>query len=284
MKSHERSPKGLIKETVDMKSSLPVHGTQAVRKRYRHLLTSEWTESTLDQVVELVDAQLPESRKLFDLTFNGTMFDLWERGSQPLLVNSVLVELMRANEDLLGAAPPTRITTPSGTRLSRRWIRYLNCLTSLVLPIRYRLEGDAELFLDSLSLLFLQSIHAFAPGLRDKQTGDQTDLLWHVMALHCSTAWQHNLAHQQYLLSCLFHELNLPKREEQALRNSFSLTDLDDHDFLSKAQAVWYCLADQRRLMEAREFILYVARIAPPTAIEELREMMEDSLVPAKSA
>ena len=76
------------------------------------------------------------------------------------------------------------------------------------------------------------------------------------MWLHCHSASTSDLAHQQYLLACLFRELNLKEQEELALQNSYSLTSVGAHDFLTKAAAVWACLLIQNRPTDTRDFVL----------------------------
>jgi len=259
---------------------------------YRRLLTHDWDNASFEAMIDLVNRQLPRTIDAAVLAFDGTLFDPWLNQHEPIVVSEKLRALLDAySPALLGAyttsllpALPSRMRFPSGKNQKKLFERIIHVSALLVLPARRRLDGNIELFLDSLSLLYLAASHILCPKLEEQELREEKALLANAMWLHCQTAWITELSHQQYLLACLFHFMNLHDQEQIALKNAFFLTDASDHDFLSKAQAVWDSLLQQKRSEDARAFILQATRRAPETALAELSEMLGDTFAAAKSA
>ncbi len=259
---------------------------------YRRLLRRDWDHAAFEAMIALVNRQLPPPTDAASLAFDGTLFDPRHNPHEPIVVNEQLHALLSAySPALLGAYTtsllpnlPSEIRLPKEKTPKKLSERAFHVSALLVLPARRRLEGNVELFLDSLSLLYLAASHFLCPKLKENDLREQKALLANAMWLHCQTVWVTELPHQQYLLACLFHFLDLHDQEQIALKNAFFLTETGDHDFLSKAQAVWDCLLQQKRPEDARTFILQATRRAAETALVELSEMLGDTFASVKSA
>jgi hypothetical protein len=266
-----------------MKPILHVKSSQASAAAYRKLLRAEWDVAALDRMLDLVDQQL-SGGDCFRLANDGVLFERSVRAVEALTISQTLRAQVEAFERSLVPPLPDSLAPRKKKQDTKRWQQFVRCSSALLLPARCRLEGDTSLLLDSLSMLYLAALESLAPQLEEAGWSEERAVLWNAMWLHAQVAWGRNLAHQQYLLAALFREMDLPEQEERALRNSYSLTAAGEHDFLTKAQAVWACLLDQNRPDEAREFILHVARAAPEGSLAELSDLLSETFVPAKSA
>ena len=83
---------------------------------------------------------------------------------------------------------------------------------------------------------------------------------------------------QQYMLSVLARYLGDRDLEENALRSAFRLTDPDEHDYLTLAQSYWHFLLENQRHEDAETFLLDVYRRAPQNLLDEIREMLDETL------
>ena len=80
-----------------------------------------------------------------------------------------------------------------------------------------------------------------------------------------------------FLKSSLFHYLKLTQQETDALMESFRLTDPGEHDYLTKAQAVWMSLLERNELSKAKAFMLDVYRVCPQSAREAVQEILDET-------
>ena len=59
---------------------------------------------------------------------------------------------------------------------------------------------------------------------------------------------------------------------------AFLATPASEHDYLTKAQALWFAMMDKKDYTRAFEFLLNLHRQALPEHLKEIREMINTSL------
>ena len=140
----------------------------------------------------------------------------------------------------------------------------------------YEIGNPAALFLDSQSLLFLGAVHFLLPALDHAGMAADRKSLIAALWVHC-LLWDADLAHMLFLKSSLFSYLGMKDYEADSLVQSFRLTDPEDHDYVSKAQAAWMCLLDDDQVVKAKQFMLDVYRTCPQDARTEVREILDET-------
>jgi hypothetical protein len=248
-----------------MKKPIVLESNPGLVRRYRDLLTQDWTEATLAETLELLTAQLPaeERSRFISIT-------------DPFKTIRVFSKFI---------AIPAKISAVQSDKRSRKHndIQKQTLVDSversvafLLFQLSYAIEGECELFVDSQSLLYLCVIHFLLPALDSRQMTTERNALVSALAIHGLT-WESNLPHMLYLKSLLFHYLDQTLRETDALVESFKLTDSEDHDYVTKAQAAWMSMVDDHQIGRAKEFMLEVYRNCPQNARAEVREILDET-------
>jgi hypothetical protein len=207
----------------------------------------------------------------------------------PTNASDVLVEyLERVNADVIeeGArtealrAPPRR-RTGDRLRLARLSIEVRAFLMFPDFPSdgepRFRLLGDAPLYRDTQSVLFVSTVRELLPALRQHSMRQEHDALIPVLLAHSLIVWQADPAHQQHLRGLLFDELGDSASSLEARRQAFWLTPVTSHDYMTKAQILWSHLLDVGMKEQAEAFVLHLYRTAPPEYLDEIHEMIRDT-------
>jgi hypothetical protein len=234
-------------------------------REYRRLLTEDWTEKSLAGVLDLLAKQLPPAERGKIRKETETPLPV---GFVPMPVRLAIEENTRGN-----GHQPGRVGARPDEQLA-------SCVKStvffLLFQFAHTIEKESALFVDSQSLLFLCAIHALLPALSQKKMAGQRRSLLMALWFHCSI-WESDIPHLLYLRANLFHYLGLLENETSDLAQSFKLTPPDEHDYLTKAQAVWTSMLERNELSAAKEFMLEVYRNCPQTARGEVREILDET-------
>ena len=128
------------------------------------------------------------------------------------------------------------------------------------------------------SLLFLCSVEELLPRLKKQRLLLEHDCLVNALFIHTILVWREEPSHLYYLQSVLmdyleeyFSMLNL---RSQSLR----LTDVEDHSYLTKAQALWSDLMDFGKYKDAYSLLLYLTRYTPQSYQSEIEEMLSATI------
>ncbi|HEX4142198.1 MAG TPA: hypothetical protein VHY91_01500 [Pirellulales bacterium] len=248
-----------------MKTPIVLESNPGLVRRYRDVLTQDWTEATLAQTLELLTAQLPaeERSRFISIT-------------DPFKTIRLFSKVLAIPVKMSTAQPPRRSRKHDDSGKQTLVDSVERSLAFMLFQLSYAIDEKCELFIDSQSLLYLCVIHFLLPALDSRQMTTERNSLVSALAIH-SLTWESNLPHMLYLKSLLFHYLNQTSRETDALVESFKLTDPDDHDYVTKAQAAWMSMLDDHQVGRAKEFMLEVYRNCPQNARAEVREIIDET-------
>jgi len=248
-----------------MKKPISLEANPRLTRQYQDLLTQEWSEATLVGVLELLTDQLPvgERERFVEVTEPFKILRMFSK----FLPLAVTKSASRSDRR------PRARNNPSEQIVVDRVER--TC-AFLLFKLAYAIEGECALFVDSQSLLYLCVVHFLLPTLDSKQMVGERNSLVSALALH-SLTWDSNLPHMLYLRSVLFHYLDQTSNEIDALVESFRLTDPDDHDYVTKAQAAWMSMLNDHQIAKAKEFMLEVYRNCSLDARAEVREILDET-------
>lgn len=260
-----------------MKKRPPGKSRSSDARRYRQLLTGEWTDATLADALELAG----------DLLGGQVAATPVDSATNHRLLEKIqsLMPLIAPLEHKLSIR--SQLAKAWTARKSREQLR----LTRLILRIAHVLcaqwmestvPRDPAFFKDVQSLLFLCALDVLAPRLDSNAMKQERALLVAAMLIHLA-AWSNDAAHQQYLRARLYDYLDMRDEEELALKQAALLTPPSEHDFITKAQAAWMALMDHGKPREARDFLLEIYRRAPLESLEELREMLDETAPPTNA-
>lgn len=270
------------------------------RDAYQALLRSEWSKETLVQALDLLDSLAGP-----DLSRGGAMYGdsklflehrprkqweaLWPRWRDffSAIVDPLNPSLPDLPADLPLRKEPEQVETV-GLAL-RSLTRLLFPRFPWVLPHGSSPEvvifqqrsstwiSGQGLFRDVQSVAFQTCVLFVEPEMEALGLTPERALLLHGLNAHALLFWQHDPAHQQFLLG-LFHDA-CGQREAslEALRTAFARTHPVDHDYLTKAQLYWSRLRDAGRLREAEEFVLGLYRSAPQEHLAEIRQLIGET-------
>jgi hypothetical protein len=245
---------------------------------YRKLLASDWTVQSLDHTLILLWKELGHPKSSF-LSEEKTLDGNQER-SQRIDAKGIVVSRIQGFMDTLGikTLPPVPVKLPvrewNSSSLWRQ--RAEETWTLLIFQSLENLVGEADLFRDTQSILFLVARHFLLPALKSRHMRPEHDLLINAMYMHIMLTWQDFPSHQYYLKSILMDYLDLEEEARKSLLAAFETTSPQDHDFLSKAQAYWSYLLDGGHYDKAEAFLLQLYRTAPSPCLEEIQEMIKD--------
>jgi hypothetical protein len=174
-------------------------------------------------------------------------------------------------------APPERQSSPLSDSFQQSLGQHIEHAIAFLLFNSSHLTTEKQnLFIDSQSLLYLCVVHFLLPEIDRQKLKAKRDELITALWIH-GLMWDANLAHKLYLRSVLIHYLNQTTEETRALIASFRLTDPDDHDYVTKAQAAWMSMLDDNEVIRAKDFMLDVYRSCPQSALAEVREILDET-------
>jgi hypothetical protein len=249
-----------------------------LRQRYEALLKSDLSLTNLDSIIALLWDQIKD-------TPNATTYSWWTvlqpfgketlpRKSDPFVVDRIRSTSEMFHVPSLPSIPQgfTGIGTPDpqaahiAMRLETAW-------TYLVLPILTDITGARPFLLDTMSALFICTIDYVLSAIPDAFIPEKATLA-NAAFVHTVTAWQDNPAHQYYLQSLVMDYLQRYDARFECLKRSFLLTPVEDHSYLTKAQALWSDLFDFQLYGEAEKFLLDLYRNSSTSHLGEVREMI----------
>ena len=251
--------------------------TPPLRKAYQRLLTSGWHKRTLEAVLELLWKEIEAAHRLTDTSFrevlNPHRRGLPASGFDRQVIDEIRHFRRHFRSDLI---PPVPDDFPN--RRGRRQAQAETTWTYLVLDNLARLQGDTGFFADGRSLLFLLAIDFLLPELTEPADAAERACLVNALYMHTFITWTHDpqrQAHHFFLQAVLMDALGKPRLRRDNLRYALNLTDIEDHSFLTKAQAYVFSLLDAGQDEEAKRFLLRLYRHAPETYLAELQEMLD---------
>lgn len=267
---------------------LTLRATNSLVERYRTILTSHWSFSTIRDSLHLADDFLNQGEVPlgFSSVFSSTR--LREGHAHPL--PSQLRRYLQNFTNQTGEAHIPASYKKLPEKFPRRFLEKrkeeskltIEAIYNLTFPVLAQergdevvaLEGDISFLRDVQSLLFLLVAQYVLPTLQHERMSQEKAFLIPVLLNHCFIVWIDNPAHQNYLLAVLFDNLGIPELVLQHLYVSFRLTSPEEHDYLTKAQAYWTALIDAKKIDHAEEFALQLLRHSPEKHLDEIKEMM----------
>ncbi len=81
-----------------------------------------------------------------------------------------------------------------------------------------------------------------------------------------------------YFLSSIMGHLGNKKARLDYLEKSQSATPIDDHSFLTKANAYWAELLEVGRKKEALDYLLRINKVSPASYTEEINVMIKETV------
>ena len=249
--------------------------------RYRKLLVSDWDEGDLESTLGLARSVLARAGLLLRFPWEAPPKVVRKSSPRPYIVppraSDDLVEYLSRLNDVeerraqsaslvLGAAWPHewQLAQAAGFYFLR---------TSFPRPSMPTISDPTGFYRDILSLAFRQSADLLIPPLL-RTSPEQAQFLASAMDAFVRFAWDDNPSHRDTLLAELKDVLG-DRDGSLALRESaLQSTDPESHEYLTKAQALLFGLADAGRIEEAEIRTLEIARQAPLERLAELRELM----------
>jgi hypothetical protein len=254
---------------------LHVRATHADEERYRALLNLDWSKNTLESTLALLWGTIASSAMPAKIPWQKVLvFDEQRVISGRNLDRTILNPIMQF-APFFHRSPLPELPSTFSARKTRSTAIAETTWTYLIVQLLASLKGDTGIFCDSQSLLFLCAIDSLLPQLKGQNLSAEHDCLVNAMYLHAVFVWRDQQpSHMYYLLSALMDYLGDPAQKRSLLQCSFDLTPKDDHSYLTKAQALWSDMLDQKQYPEAMQFILSVARDSPRDNVPELTEML----------
>lgn len=254
---------------------LTVTAKQANIDRYHSLLTKEWTEHTLEGVLQLLWKEIGDSGHLKELPFRDVLKPNNGKSAQQAFRADIIDRIREFSgffaNSLIPAMPAT--SDFAGNK-SQSLAQAETVWTYLILHTLVPLKGNTGFFLDTQSLLFLTTVYFLLPTLKEQEYTSEQDCLINALYMHTLTAWIEQPDHFFSLLGILMDYLGKDKHKEVYLRLSLRLTPVDDESYLSKVQDFLFTLLDAKKHQEAWSFLLQTYKNAPAEYLHELEEMM----------
>ncbi len=136
-------------------------------------------------------------------------------------------------------------------------------------------KGDTHVLRDLQSLLFLECARVLVPRLGKAGLTDEVNHVLHALRAHATLFWTDDPAHQQYLLHVFFDLVGDKQSAKRLLWASLQATDVEAHEYLSKAQSFWSLLMEEGDYEEAQRFVLGLYRRGREEDLAEIREWVD---------
>jgi hypothetical protein len=186
----------------------------------------------------------------------------------------IIGTLRQASELLAEQRIPVMPTKFSEVRSDRSVTQAQQVWAYLCLQLFAQLSGETEMFADLQSLLFLCTIEELLPNLKKQRLQPEHDCLVNALFIHAVVVWRAEPSHLYYLQSVLMDYLEQYSSMLNLRLQSLRLTDVEDHSYLTKAQALWSDLMDFGSHEDAYRFLLHINRYTPPSYQPEIEEML----------
>lgn len=253
---------------------------QPARERYQQLLREEWDEATADKAIDILRQILADTPWVARL----------DQLAETLMARSFWPLLDLLSDPLHEALPPlppadTPLPDPQGDPHIHRAYR---AMVYLLLPTKPGMFGafapalllpaavpTPPLIRDVQSVLFQSTVFEVLPVLQDASRPVH-DLLVHGLHAHALLFWRHQPAQQQLLFGLLYDYLKDREHSTAALERSFTLTPVQSHDFLTRAQLYWSHLIETGQRQAAEQFVLTLYRQVPPEHLAEVATWIQE--------
>jgi hypothetical protein len=245
-------------------------------ERYQLLLQSEWTEQTLADTINLLRDEVKESPDPAAQNFLQALYSSAtpERSHLAASVRDrirTFAEMFRNQ-----VAQPLREIPEDQLNSSHAHVTEVTW-TYLILQSIGDLRGETGFFADTQSILFNGAAQLLLPILQKRKAEGLRLYLADALYMHTWLVWEKNPQHKFFLQSVLMEELGDDAARLILLRRAFELTPVDDHSYLTKAQAVWSDLVDRRNFREAEQFLLNLYRYSPQSYLSEIMKMIHST-------
>lgn len=256
-----------------MKPTVGIPRRPTLEHRYQALLRGEWDEQTLPAALDLLEQLLLPGICLVPRAHGGRRRTGAARYEVSVTAVEDLREFLEGLSSGFGPKVPNTIP-PSAIGKTKMSLRARRTLVLLTIQRAFLLEGESGLFRDTQSIAFLCTVEFLLAELRRLSLEDEHDLLVNALFAHTSLAWSDEPAHACYLRSALASYLGEVQASIDLLVQAFRLTPPAEHDYVTKAQAVWSMLLEAGDRERARSFIMSVHRAASPEHLSEIERLI----------
>jgi len=248
--------------------------------RYRSLVDSDWNRSTLDQVLALMRdvIRTPQVRPVKHLEW--LLFPAM-KGDKTLgngIANQILEPLLFLSAVYHEPSIP-RLPAALALGKNKASAQILDIVRLLLfqLFVNVRVRGETGFFQDLQSLLFLTSVHYLLTHLQKTALNKERDILVNAMYVHAHVIWRRDPSHMFFLLGSMMGHLGNRRLRLDYLDKSQAATPIDDHAFLTRANAYWAELLEYGETDRAMEYLLKISRLAPASYLSEIEEMIKET-------
>lgn len=244
------------------------------QKKYQSLLRAEWTQSSVSEVLRLLDTSFANKK----YPFNGSAVE-----EQEALPYEKLIQYLRQYFIFLNNGRTLSTVIPKRRGRKQRKLATLGAQVNyyLAFPLlvkgfdpQEKFAGAIGFFRDLQSLLFLLAIHFVLPDLFREKMKSEHDLMLSVLYHHSQTVWAPIPSHQFYLFAQLYDYLGNREETLKYTELAFKMTAPDSHDYLTKAQEYWSTLMDHHLFQKAEKFLIALIRNCPPEYLVEIQEIL----------
>jgi hypothetical protein len=263
-----------------VKAIIPVVSTASLRRRYNHLLASEWKKSTLEQVLNLLWDEIAISNRPLHVPFHEALNPHRHHAGESDFSQEVFDEIVDFRHHFRGDGiiPDMPKELPKDKRV-KLLVQAETTWTFLIMQNLAEVRGDVGFFADTQSILFLVAVDFLLPQLRDRGYEPEHACLVNALYMHSYITWTQDpqrQAHHFFLQAVLMNYLGHPGLRRENLLQALRVTPLEDHSFLTKVQAYVFSLMDDGDYRLARNFLLELYRRAPEAYLQEIGEMIDD--------
>ncbi|MCZ6692026.1 MAG: hypothetical protein O7H41_20765 [Planctomycetota bacterium] len=268
--------------------------TKGLIQQYHRLLREEWSEQTIGQAIGLLDIQLANAGLVFSIEPPDLQTEAKPETSAesvreyripPSATETLRAYLKNLNMSIRQAGRPRPSARLASKRDRELKLATINAAHYLTFPVwfheatgtKIELSGETGFFEDVRSVLFCSVAFELVPQLRGAKWSNSQAFLLNALWLHSTLFWEHNPSHQYYLKSLLYGILKDPESELEALYHAFRLANPRHHDYITRAYAYWFHLAEHGELQRAALFSLQLFRRVTPDHLDKVREMVFES-------
>jgi len=246
--------------------------------RYRSLVDSDWNKATLDAVLGLLRrvVTVPASANRQAEEWLALPAAVGER-NRTSAVPKELLDALQMLSSVFRVPHVPKLPTELVFGRSRLAEQAKAAICYLLLSIKFEPTGESGLFRDLQSLLYLTAVHYLLPQLQKSESTEEYAALANGLAIHPVLVWRDQPAHMFYLLAALMGALGSEEMRLDCLEKALSNTPIDDHSYLTKANAYWGELLEQGQTDKALDFLLRLSRSMPERYAEEVGEMIKET-------
>jgi hypothetical protein len=259
---------------------IDILASEAEFARYRSLVDSDWNRSTLDQVLALMrdvvrTPQVEQVKYQEWLSFPPMNGDKTPGNGVAKQILEPLLFLSAVYREPSIPRLPAALTLGKSKAVAQILdiVRFL----FLQLFVNVRIRGETGFIQDLQSLLFLTSVHYLLPHLQKTAARKEHDILVNAMHVHANVVWRRDPSHMFFLLGSMMGHLGNKRLRLDYLDKSQAATPIDDHAFLTRANAYWAELLEFRETDKAMEYLLKISRLAPASYLSEIEEMIKET-------